>query len=67
MNVRKNILDDLSAGQVSINLNPEFMGQGISRQLLRESLEFGAQILDNISREYAAEIYVDNAASKKIF
>jgi RimJ/RimL family protein N-acetyltransferase len=64
--VRINILDDLSLGQVSINLNPEFRGRGISIPLLRESLEFGAQTLHNIT-QFLAEIHVDNSASKKIF
>jgi RimJ/RimL family protein N-acetyltransferase len=64
--VRINILDDSNVGQVSINLSPKFRGKGISRQLLRESLELGAQMLDNIS-QYIAEIHVDNTVSKKIF
>jgi RimJ/RimL family protein N-acetyltransferase len=64
--VRINILNNSGLGQVSINLNPESRGRGISRQLLKESLEFGAQALDDIS-QYLAEIHVDNAASKKIF
>lgn len=64
--VRINSLDDLSIGQVSINLNPEFRGRGISKPLLRESLEFGAHTLHNIS-QFLAMIHVDNSASKKIF
>ena len=64
--VRIKILDDSNLGQVSINLNPESRGSGVSRQLLRESLEFGTQTLNDIS-QYLAEIHVDNSASKKIF
>ena len=63
---RINILKDSSLGQVSINLNPDFRGMGISRQLLKESLLLGVESLGNISR-YLAEIHVDNAASRKIF
>ena len=64
--VRINILDDSSVGQVSINMSPEFRGKGISRQLLRESLEFGAQVFDDISK-FCADIHIDDVASKKIF
>ena len=64
--VRINILHNSNLGQVSINLNPDSRGRGISRQLLRESLEFAAQTLDDIS-QYFAEIHPDNTASKKIF
>ena len=64
--VRINILNDSGLGQVSINLNPDFRGRGISRQLLGSSLFFGAQVLDNLSK-YCAEIHIENVASQKIF
>jgi RimJ/RimL family protein N-acetyltransferase len=64
--VRINILDHSGLGQVSINLNPDFRGRGISRQLLGASLLFGTRILDNISK-YSADIHVENVASQKIF
>lgn len=63
---RIKILNDSSLGQVSINLNPDFRGKGISRQLLKESLLIGVGSLGNIS-QYLAVIHVDNAASRKIF
>ena len=64
--VRINILSDSGLGQVSINLNPDFRGRGISRQLLGSSLLFGAQVLNNISK-YCADIHIENVASQKIF
>jgi len=64
--VRINILDDSGFGQVSINLNPDFRGRGISKQLLGASLLFGTRVLDNISK-YCADIHVENVASQKIF
>ena len=64
--VRINILHESDSAQVSINLNPDFRGRGISRQLLGSSLLFGAQVLDNFSK-YCAEIHIKNVASQKIF
>ena len=64
--VRINILNDSGLGQVSINLNPDFRGRGLSRQLLGSSLLFGAQVFDNVSK-YCAEIHIENVASQKIF
>ena len=64
--VRINILNDSGVAQVSINLNPDFRGRGISRQLLGSSLLFGAQVFDNLSK-YCAEIHIENVASQKIF
>ena len=64
--VRINILNDSGLGQVSINLNPDFRGRGLSRQLLGSSLLFAAQVLDNLSK-YCAEIHIENVASQKIF
>lgn len=64
--VRINILNDSGLGQVSINLNPDFRGRGLSRQLLGSSLLVGAQVFDNVSKYYA-EIDIENVASQKIF
>lgn len=64
--VRINLINDSSLGQVSINLNPDFRGKGLSRQLLGSSLLFAAQVFDNVSK-YCAEIHVENVASQKIF
>jgi RimJ/RimL family protein N-acetyltransferase len=64
--VRINILNDSSLARVSINLNPDFRGRGISRQLLGSSLLFGAQVLENLSK-YCANIHIENVASQKIF
>jgi len=64
--VQIKILDNSTLGQVSINLNPEERGKGISRQMLGESLSYGHKIFDQIS-EYIAVIHVNNEASKKIF
>lgn len=64
--VRINILNDSGLGQVSINLNPNFRGRGISRQLLGSSLLFGGKVLDNVSK-YCADIHIENVASQKIF
>jgi RimJ/RimL family protein N-acetyltransferase len=64
--VRINILNDSGLGQVSINLNPDFRGRGISRQLLGSSLLFGAKVFENVSK-YCADIHIENMASQKIF
>ena len=64
--VRINILNDSGLGQVSINLNPDFRGRGLSRQLLGSSLLFAAQVFDNVSK-YCADIHIENVASQKIF
>jgi len=64
--VRINIFEDSTLGEVSINLNPEFRGKGISRRLLGESLVNGKKVFDQIL-EYRAEIHVNNIASQKIF
>jgi RimJ/RimL family protein N-acetyltransferase len=64
--VRINILNDSGLGQVSINLNPDFRGRGLSRQLLGSSLLFATQVFDNVSK-YCADIHIKNVASQKIF
>ena len=64
--VRINILNDSGLGQVSINLNPDFRGRGLSRQLLGSSLLFATQVFDNLSK-YRADIHIENVASQKIF
>ena len=64
--VRINILNDSGFGQVSINLNPDFRGRGLSRQLLGSSLLFATQVFDNVSK-YCADIHIENVASQKIF
>ena len=64
--VRINILNDSGLGQVSINLNPDFRGRGLSRQLLGSSLLFATQVFDNVSK-YRADIHIENLASQKIF
>jgi RimJ/RimL family protein N-acetyltransferase len=64
--VRINILNDSGLGHVSINLNPDFRGRGLSKQLLGSSLLFAAQVFDHVSK-YCADIHIENVASKKIF
>ena len=64
--VRINILNDSGLGEVSINLNPDFRGRGLSRQLLGSSLLFAAQVFENVSK-YCADIHIENVASQKIF
>jgi RimJ/RimL family protein N-acetyltransferase len=63
---RINLIKDSGFGRVSINMNPEFRGRGLSRQLLKESLEISREIFPTIS-QYVAEIHVYNLASKKLF
>ena len=63
---RINIIKDSNVSQVSINLSPEFRGKGISKQLLKESLEIGAASLGT-NTKFLAEIHIQNVASKKIF
>ena len=64
--VRINFNFEANLGQVSINMNPDFRGKGLSKKLLGASLSNAIQAFDNVSRFYA-DIHIDNLASQKIF
>lgn len=50
--------------QVSINLNPEFRGKGLGKQLLKEALSIAEK---KGTAQFIAEVKVENVPSNKLF
>ena len=64
--VRINILSDSGLGQVSINLNPDFRGKGISKILLSNALSIASNEFKEV-KGFVAEIHIANSTSRRIF